>query len=192
MANYMQAPDTISVNGLFLKFYLDAMTKMTDTFEDGNLESFTLFVFFLRACIPSAQRRAVIDMDMRELRRKIAAGDYGEVSKKHQNFIEGFAVVSGCVGFLDSALNITQNDGSALADSTDMNTLMQIEKLNLYKHASEIRNAEKRARIEMAIFKGEVRTTEDITELLKNVGETAEATPQDTVVNGGDEGDVPE
>jgi len=134
MASYTQSnTDPVSVNGMFLKFYLDTMFGMTETFKEQNAGGFNLYAMFLRSCIPRKDLRDEIDMEIIEVNRKINDGIYGETSKQQAEFIRGFCIVSASTKFLNDAFHIMLNDSSALADTTDDDLLIQLEKYSMYK-----------------------------------------------------------
>lgn len=164
MANYSnQGSEPLNVNTMFLKFYLDTMFKMTETFENKNVAAFELYAYYLRACVPVDERREFVDKETQVLQKKIDDGVFGELEESQKKFIRGFAIVTACMKFLDSALRITMHDGTALADITDDKLKAQVEKMMLYKIVGKtIKSKIKRGEIEKQIFEGIITTPEEI------------------------------
>lgn len=188
MQNYNQpSSDSMNINGMFLKFYLDTMFKMTDTFQDQNTGAFNLYAYFLRACIPTDARRDDVDREMIRIDKKIKEGVFGKsLTDNQKEFIRGFAVVTASVKFLDTALRITMHDGSAMADINDEELMLQIEKMELYKRAGQrVKNKKKRAEIERAIFDGAVTNNEQLDTLIDGMPfeeDAPEELPQDSPI----------
>lgn len=197
MPTYTQSnTDPVSVNGMFLKFYLDVMLSMTETFkEGGNVKSFNLYAMFLRSCVPSKERRDEIDDEMEEVNQKMQEGYFGDIGKEQSDFIRGFCVVSASTKFLNDAFHITQSDSSALADMTDDDLLIQFEKYAMYK---TVRNAFRKDKDKLKVF--ERRIADGSILNMKNLSEEIllpdEAIPQDDLTTqldmGGDGADAGE
>ena len=179
MPTYTQSnTDPVSVNGMFLKFYLDVMLGMTETFKDQNRGGFNLYAMFLRSCVPGKERRDEIDNEMVEINEKIQEGVFGELGTQQADFIRGFCVVSASTKFLNDAFHITTLDASAAADTTDEELIVQLEKYMMYKKVkNELKNDKARIKeLELRIADGSIP---NLAELTKEITAPDEAIPQD-------------
>ena len=70
MAYTLPNTEAVSVNGMFLNFYLSVMLGMTETFKDQNTGGFNLYAHFLRACVPDKMKRADIDREMLDIQNR--------------------------------------------------------------------------------------------------------------------------
>jgi hypothetical protein len=154
---------------MFLKFYLDVMLGMTTTFQDQNLGAFNLYAYYLRACVPSKARRDAVDEESQEMQRRIDSGEFGDTAKKQAEFLRGFCVVTASVNFLNDAFKITTNDASALADSTDEDALLQLEKRNMYLMIrKDVKDKRKRDLLDVKVFQGEIGTVKDLVKVIED------------------------
>lgn len=171
MAYTQSNTDPISVNGMFLKFYLDVMLGMTTTFQEQNLGAFNLYAYYLRACVPSKARRDAVDAECEEMQRRVENGEFGEQAKKQIEFLRGFCVVTASVNFLNDAFKITMNDSTALADTTDDDILLQLEKVEMYKAIHQSAHEfNKKKRLETKVFNGEITSIGELLKELKGDG----------------------
>lgn len=122
--------DPITINGLFLKHYLDMKMELVKTFESQNINAFNLHVANLRASVMGKERRADIDhaqqVRLEEMETQ-ARKDGVELSQEKRDWQLGFCVVEACSEFLNQAFHITQSDGAALLDMTDGELMREIE-----------------------------------------------------------------
>ena len=122
-----QSSDPVTVNGMFLKHYLDMKFRITDTFAEKNTDAFFLHVANLEASVMGKKRRAEIETRRLEIRAAIERGDYDYMSKEAQGWLIGFAVIEACTEFLNDAFHITQTDGMAPMDMTDDELMQEIQ-----------------------------------------------------------------
>ena len=182
MPSYTQSnTDPVSVNGMFLKFYLDVMLGMTETFKEQNKGGFNLYAMFLRSCVPGSERRNEIDTEMMEMNQKIEAGVFGEMGRTQADFIRGFCVVSASTKFLNDAFHSMTIDASAMADTTDEELAVQLEKYTMYKKIrSELKGNKARIlEMEKRISNGDIGS---LAALTKELTAPDEATPQDDAI----------
>ena len=159
MPPHTAAGSSITVNERFLQFYLDVMIRMTETFAgDKGQDAFGLFSMMLRECVPGENRKAAIDNAMQEMERRIANGEFGDMGHKNREFIKGFCIVGGCISFLVDAFKITVNDGVAMADMTDDELLLQLEKHTMFTKVRRMFSTDKDRMREMErrISSGEI------------------------------------
>src|SRR5512133_2752001 len=122
-----QSSDPVTVNGLFLKHYLDMKFRITDTFAEGNKDAFFLHVMNRKATIMGKKRRDRIEERRLEMQTAIERGDYGEMGKSNSEWLLAFCVVEACTEFLNDAFHITQIDGTAPIDMTDDELMQEIQ-----------------------------------------------------------------
>lgn len=125
--------DPFSINGLFLKHYLDLKIELVKTFETQNLKAFNLHVLNLRASVMGTKRRAAIDAAQQEMLARFAEEDETgvETSKDMREWQLGMCVVEACSEFLNDAFHITQSDGAAMLDMTDDELALELNRYNL-------------------------------------------------------------
>ena len=180
--------DPISINGLFLKHYLDIMGPMgmVKCFETKDISQFNLYVMHLRASVMGKQRRAAIDEAKERLLETIEQEERDglESSKTLKDWRLGFCVVEACTEFLNDAFHITQSDGAALIDMTDDELMMELQR---YQLMIKIQTAckgdkERRKAIMAKVSSMEITTDTELKELLEK---EPEEIPQSGVTENG-------
>lgn len=126
-----QSSDPITINGLFLKIYLDLIRDIGPSLDTNNQEAFLLHVMRLRACVIGKSRRDAIDASMVEMQKKIDNDVFGEFGKRNAEWLRGFCVIESCADFLNTTFKLIQTDGTALLDSTDDELMQDIQKWRL-------------------------------------------------------------
>lgn len=182
MAAYNQSnTDPVSVNGMYLKFYLDILRGMAETFTiEGELgtEAFNKYALFIRSTVPKKDLRDEIDVEVGEITKKINAGLYGDIGKSQENYVRGFCVVSAAMKFIGDAFHIIQNDSASLMDITDDELMVELERYAMYRKVriSVGNDKEHLKLLEKKIADG---TIPNMRSLVEELTIPAEAIPQD-------------
>ena len=123
MAQSSGQQDTFSINGLYLKFYLDLIKDSTVAFEKKDAELYYLHTYHLRSLITDQKYITAIDDAIQKKREAfkttIRGPDNQELDTKTKRFLECFCIVENCMKFLDYTLKITKRDVEVNADQTD-------------------------------------------------------------------------
>lgn len=180
MPSYTQSnTDPVSVNGMYLKFYLDVLRDMTTTFQDGgNVSSFNLYAMFLRSTVAKKDLRDEIDNEVIAINQKILDGVYGELGKDQATYIRGFCVVSAAMRFIGDAFHIIQNDSASLIDITDENLMSEFERYMMSRKVRQAlgNNRDKIKLLEKRISDGSIP---NMAELMQELLQPEELVPQD-------------
>jgi len=115
--------DTFSINGLYLKFYLDLIKDSTQAFEKKDAELYYLHTYHLRSLITDEKYIRAIDTAIKkkreEFKTQLLTAEGTQLDSKTKRFLECFCIVENCMKFLDYTLKITKRDVEVNADQTD-------------------------------------------------------------------------
>ena len=112
--------DTFSINGLYLKFYLDLIKDATQHLDKP--EMYYLHTYHLRSLITDKKYIDAIDEAIKKKRDEfpnLKTPDGKPLDTKTKTFLECFCIVENCMKFLDYTLKITKRDVMVNADQTD-------------------------------------------------------------------------
>jgi hypothetical protein len=113
-------PDSLSIHGQVLQFYLNLITNATQHFDKP--EMYYLHTYHLRSLITDPDYIKGIDTAIERKREefKTMAGPEGRpLDNKTKSFLECFCIVENCMKFLDYTMKITKRDVEINADQTD-------------------------------------------------------------------------
>lgn len=179
MAYTQSNTDPASVNGMYLKGYMDVVRDISDDLkEGGNVKSFGLHSMLLRSMVIKPELRSAIDQDVIEFNRLIEQGVYGELDTDEVKYYRGFCVVSAAMAFIGNAFHIIQNDSASLADITDDDLMIAFEQLAMHKKIRSAlgSNKEKIKIFEQRVASGDITT---MAALIQELTLPDEAIPQD-------------
>jgi hypothetical protein len=183
MPSYTQSnTDPVTVNGMYMKYYLDILRGMADTFRDGgNVKSFHLYSLFLRACVVRKDLRDGIDDEIKELNEKISSGLYGDLGSDQDVYIRGFCIVSAAMKFIGDAFHIIQYDSASLADITDDELMVEFERHAMHRTVrTALNNNKDRMKLfEKRILDGNIT---NMAALMQELTMPDELIPQDDVL----------
>ena len=115
--------DSFTINGLYLKFYLDLISESTKAFEKKDAELYYLHTYHLRSLITDKKYIGAIDAAIQrkreEFRTTLKKPDGSDLDSKTRQFLECFCIVENCMKFLDYTLKITKRDVEINADQSD-------------------------------------------------------------------------
>jgi len=115
--------ETFSINGLYLKFYLDLIKDSTAAFEKKDAELYYLYTYHLRSLITDQKYIAAIDTAIKKKREEfkttLLTPSGAQLDDRTKRFLECFCIVENCMKFLDYTLKITKRDVEVNADQTD-------------------------------------------------------------------------
>jgi hypothetical protein len=117
-----QIPETYSINGLVLQFYLNLITNSTEAFKSKDAEIYFLHTYHLRSLITDENYLKAIDVAIKKVRDgfvDMKGADGRPLDSKMKSFLEGFCVVNNCMKFLDYTMKITKRDVEINADQSD-------------------------------------------------------------------------
>jgi hypothetical protein len=112
--------DTFSINGLYLKFYLDLIKDATQHLD--KLEMYYLHAYHLRSLITDEKYITAIDTAIKKKREEfktMQSPDGKPLDSRTKGFLECFCIVENCMKFLDYTLKITKRDVEVNADQAD-------------------------------------------------------------------------
>jgi hypothetical protein len=123
MAPQAGQSDTFSINGLYLKFYLDLIKDSTAAFEKKDAELYYLHTYHLRSLITDPTYINAIDAAIKKKREEfkttLLTPEGTQLDTKTKRFLECFCIVENCMKFLDYTLKITKRDVEVNADQMD-------------------------------------------------------------------------
>jgi len=114
--------DSISVNGLYLKFYLDEIISTGNILEKKDPELMFLRTQWMRALITEDEYQVMIDKAQKQKRAEMETMknyDGTPLTDYQQMYLESFCVINACMKFLTYSLNIIKRDVEINADQSD-------------------------------------------------------------------------
>jgi hypothetical protein len=110
-------PDELSINGMYLKVYLDLITESTDAFKTKDAAMYHLYAHKLKSLITDDDRVRTIETAMQKKRDELAKDK--KMDENTKIFMECFCVEHECMRFLDHTLKITKRNVEINADQDD-------------------------------------------------------------------------
>ena len=110
-------PDELSINGMYLKVYLDLITESTEAFKQKDATMYYLYAHKLKSLITDDERVETIEKAMQKKRDELAKDKKMDDSTK--TFMECFCVEHECMRFLDFTLKISKRNVEINADQDD-------------------------------------------------------------------------
>jgi hypothetical protein len=114
--------DSISVNGLYLNFYLKEIETTGSILDKKDPELMFLRTQWMRALITEDEYQEFIDKAQAKKRIEMQTMknyDGTELTEYEKMYIESFCVINACMKFLTYSLNIIKRDVEINADQTD-------------------------------------------------------------------------
>lgn len=111
---------TSTINNLYLSHYFNTMRRMQNTFKDGNLKAYNLYIYYLRSII--IDNRFIQGIDQIVVEKSEYIDKNLSVNPDQKQFMINYTVVGQCMTYLNSALRIIKRDVIINADQND--TLM--------------------------------------------------------------------
>lgn len=114
--NVPQSGDSLNINGLYLKHYLELVEECSQTFKDKDYETFLLHTEFIKSQITDDDLLKRIDRDVGNQR---STEFYKKQDEGTQRFLDGFCTIRGCMRFLNHTLKLVKKDVEVNADQAD-------------------------------------------------------------------------
>ena len=114
--------DSISVNSLYLNFYLEEIKTTGAILDKKDPELMFLRVQWMKALITENEYHVMIDKAQADKRKELETMknyDGSDLSESEKMYIESFCVINACMKFLTYTLNIIKRDVEINADQTD-------------------------------------------------------------------------
>lgn len=118
--------DQVSIGGLYLQHYLTTLENLQKTFQTQDLNTFNLYVSYIRAIITDQTKKKKIDQAMDKRREEMITENkrrkdrgFDLFSNKMIEFMVGFCAIEACMEHLDYTLKISRTDVTILADQDD-------------------------------------------------------------------------
>lgn len=179
MAYVQSNTDPVSVNGMYLKLYTDLIRDISEDLKDGgNVQSFKLHSMLLRSTVIRKHLQDDIDIAISDMNEKIKTGLYGDVSVSDADYYRGFCIVGAAMTFIGDAFHIIQNDSASLADVTDDELMVAVERHMMSRKTRQIlgNDRERIKLLEKRISEGDIP---DMANLIQELTAPDEMIPQD-------------